>query len=178
MKLKHLILCALFAALTAVGAFLKVPFALSAITLQFFFTAMAGALLGKKYGSLSQLVYVLLGLCGLPIFTMGGGLSYVLQPSFGFLLGLIPAAWIIGWLQEKRAPLWMAMVCGLAALYAFGLPYMWTILNLYFGRATSFGAVIKGGMLVYLPGDGVKIAAAAIICRKIKPRLASASILP
>ena len=73
MKTRSLILTALFAALTAVGAFLKIPFPLSAITLQFFFTAMAGTLLGKKYGALSQAVYVLLGQVGVPNFALGGG---------------------------------------------------------------------------------------------------------
>ena len=178
MKLRQLCLCALFAALTAIGAFLKIPFALSAITLQFFFTAMAGILLGAKLGGLSQLVYVLLGLCGLPIFTMGGGLGYVFQPSFGYLLGLIPAAWIIGKLQEKHLPYWAAMLCGLAALYAVGLPYLWAIMNLYRGTAMPFGAVVKGGMLLYLPGDALKIAAASVLCRKIRPVLARIFMLP
>ena len=60
------------------------------MTLQYLFTAMAGLLLGRRWGALSQAVYVLLGLVGLPIFTMGGGFGYVFQPTFGFLLGLIP----------------------------------------------------------------------------------------
>ena len=86
-KTLMLVLTALFAALTAVGAFFKIPFALAAISLQFLFTAMAGILLGAGYGALSQLVYVLIGLVGVPIFALGGGFSYVLQPTFGFLLG-------------------------------------------------------------------------------------------
>lgn len=56
-KTLMLVLTALFAALTAVGAFFKIPFALAAISLQFLFTAMAGILLGAGYGALSQLVY-------------------------------------------------------------------------------------------------------------------------
>ena len=91
MKIKDIILTALFAALTAIGAFLKIPFPLAAITMQSFFTAMAAILLGRKYGALSQGVYVLIGLVGIPIFALGGGFSYVFQPTFGFLLGLIPA---------------------------------------------------------------------------------------
>lgn len=62
MKIKDIILTALFAALTAIGAFLKIPFPLAAITMQSFFTAMAAILLGRKYGALSQGVYVLIGL--------------------------------------------------------------------------------------------------------------------
>ena len=108
MKTRTMILCALFAALTAVGAFFKIPFALAAISLQFLFTAMAGVLLGAGYGALSQGVYVLIGLVGVPIFALGGGFSYVLQPTFGFLLGLIPSAFVIGKLAKgilKNAPI-------------------------------------------------------------------------
>ena len=106
MKTRTMILCALFAALTAVGAFFKIPFALAAISLQFLFTAMAGVLLGAGYGALSQAVYVLLGLVGVPIFAQGGGFSYVLQPTFGFLLGLIPTAWVIGVLAKRPLKFW------------------------------------------------------------------------
>ena len=83
MKTMLLILTALFAALTAVGAFIKIPFLCSAITLQFFFTALAVVLLDAKYGALSQFVYVALGLVGLPIFTAGGGFGYLLYPTCG-----------------------------------------------------------------------------------------------
>ena len=71
-KTKMLARAALLAALTAVGAFIKIPLGYSSITLQFFFTAMAGCLLGPYWGAASQGVYVLLGLVGLPIFTLGG----------------------------------------------------------------------------------------------------------
>lgn len=70
-KTLMLVLTALFAALTAIGAFFKIPFALAAISLQFLFTAMAGILLGAGYGALSQGVYVLIGLVGVPDFRAG-----------------------------------------------------------------------------------------------------------
>ena len=98
---RMLVLTALFAALTAVGAFFKIPFALAAISLQFLFTAMAGVLLGAGWGAASQAVYVLIGLVGVPIFALGGGFSYVFQPTFGFLLGLIPCAFVIGRLAKR-----------------------------------------------------------------------------
>ena len=75
-KTRSLILAALFAALTAIGAFLKIPLGALSLTLQFFFTAMAGVLLGPRWGAASQAVFVALGLAGLPVFTMGGGLGY------------------------------------------------------------------------------------------------------
>ena len=86
MSARKLVYTALLAALTAAGAFIRIPIGISVITLQFLFTAMAGVLLGPGGGALSQGVYVALGLVGLPIFTAGGGFGYVLQPSFGFLL--------------------------------------------------------------------------------------------
>ena len=164
MKVKDLILTALFAALTAIGAFLGFKFVLASITLQFLFTAMAGVLLGRRYGALSQAVYVLLGLVGVPIFAQGGGFSYVLQPTFGFLLGLIPAAWVIGVLAKRPLKFWrtaLAMLAGLAVLYAIGVPYMALIANGYLGKSLTFWQVMRSGMLIYLPGDMLKIAVEA-----------------
>ena len=122
-KTKMLARAALLAALTAVGAFIKIPLGYSSITLQFFFTAMAGCLLGPYWGAASQGVYVLLGLVGLPIFTLGGGFGYVFQPTFGFLLGLIPSALVIGLITRKsRRPLRIILACvaGLATLTPWG----------------------------------------------------------
>ena len=170
MKLRNLLLCAMFAALTTVGAFIKIPFAFSALTLQFFFTALAGILLGAKYAALSQLIYVVLGLLGLPVFALGGGIGYVLYPTFGFLLGLVPAAYVIGRLNgNSRAPKRIALACfaGLAVLYLIGMPYMALILNVYQGRGMSVWALAAAGMLPYLPGDCAKIAVCAYLAPKI-----------
>lgn len=165
-KTKKLVFAALFAALTMVGAFLKIPVGVTAITLQFLATAMAGAVLGAKWGAISQLVYVLLGLVGLPIFTKGGGLWYVLEPSFGFLLGLIPAAIVVGALRgtgTKPLRMFCAASAGLGVLYLVGLPYMYLILNLYLGKGMPVGTLIWSGMLIYLPGDFMKILVTALL---------------
>lgn len=174
MKTKMLILTALFAALTAVGAFIKIPFLYSAITLQFFFTALSGILLGAKYGALSQLVYVGLGLLGLPIFTSGGGFGYFLYPTCGFLIGLIPAAWIVGKLTAGSRSLGrivLASLAGLAVLYLVGLPYMALILNVYMGKGMSAWAILMAGMIPFLPGDMVKIAVIGILSPKLVPHI-------
>ena len=171
MKLRNLILTALFAALTAIGAFIRIPFAFSSITLQFFFTAMAGVLLGARWGAASQAVYVLLGLAGLPIFTQGGGFSYVLQPTFGFLVGLIPAAWLIGYMSRKKSGFWwlcLSCLAGLGVLYLIGMPYMAVILNVYLAKGMSLWALLMAGMLPFLPGDMVKIAVTALLCGRLR----------
>ena len=156
-KTLMLVLAALFAALTAVGAFFKIPFALAAISLQFLFTAMAGILLGAGYGALSQGVYVLIGLVGVPIFALGGGLSYVLQPTFGFLLGLIPSAFVIGKLAKRPLTFRgtaLAMLAGLAVLYAIGVPYMALILNTFLGKGMGFFGPMRYSELPRFYRDG------------------------
>ena len=85
-----MILVALFAALIAVGAFIRIPVPLVPFTMQTFFVVLAGMLLGKKLGAASALVYLAIGLIGIPVFTQGGGIGYVLKPSFGYLIGFIP----------------------------------------------------------------------------------------
>lgn len=160
MKIRTMTRVALFAALTAVGAFIRIPLGYSAITLQTFFTAMAGCVLGPWYGALSQLVYVALGLVGLPIFTQGGGIGYLMQPTCGFLIGLIPAAWVIGRIAgRKPEPKQIVPACllGYGVLYAIGVPYMALILNTFLGKGMGFSAIMWAGMIPFLPGDMIKI---------------------
>ena len=160
---RNLSLAALFTALTAVGAFLRIPAPGAPVTLQLFFTLTSGLLLGAKWGAVSQLVYVAVGLLGLPVFSLGGGFSYVLQPSFGFVLGLIPAAFVSGLLRKK--PL-LACLAAWAALYAVGLPYLhiltWPV---------PFLTTVKTGFLLFLPGDALKIFAAALLAPKVQKAL-------
>ena len=175
MTSRKLVYTALLAALTAAGAFIRIPLGFSSITLQFLFTAMAGVLLGPAYGALSQGVYVALGLIGLPIFTTCGGFAYVLQPTFGFLLGLIPTAAVIGALSRKSTSPWstaLACVAGLAVLYAVGVPYMALILNGYMGKGMSVSALLWAGMIPFLPGDTIKIAVTALLCPLLRSRVA------
>lgn len=90
LKTNQMILSALFTALISIGAFIKIPIPVVPFTLQFLFTMLAGLLLGGRLGTLSVLVYILLGLVGLPVFTEGGGLAYLLKPTFGYIIGLWP----------------------------------------------------------------------------------------
>ena len=176
MKTRTMILCALFAALTAVGAFFKIPCALAAISLQFLFTAMAGVLLGAGYGALSQAVYVLIGLVGVPIFALGGVFSYIFQPTFGFLLGLIPAAAVIGALTARRTGylnILAAVLVGDLILYAVGVPYMYLILHVYMQSAKTFPALLAA-MLVYVPGDTLKIIVVTALAPVLRRTLAKA----
>lgn len=171
-----LALTALFAALTAIGAWLRIPTPWSAFTLQVLFVFLAGALLGPGYGALSQAVYVGMGLIGIPVFISGGGPAYVLQPTFGFLLSYIPAAAVVGWLCRgtDKPGFWriiLACVAGLAVIYAVGLPYMALIVNGYLGGDMSFREVLWSGMVIFLPYDAVKIVLTGVLARTLIPRL-------
>lgn len=100
MKENHapLALCGLFTALMAVGAFIHIMVPLGiwqvTISLQIFVAVLAGLFLGRRLGFLSVLAYLVLGLAGLPVFAHGGGLGYLMKPTFGFLLGFPCAAWM------------------------------------------------------------------------------------
>lgn len=173
---RQLVLTALFAALTAVGAFIRVPTPWSAFTLQVLFVFLAGALLGPKYGALAQGIYVALGLLGIPVFVSGGGPAYVLQPTCGFLLSYIPAAAVVGrLLRDAERPgfgkIVLACLAGLGVIYAIGLPYMALIVNLYLGRAMGFWEVLWSGMIIFLPYDGVKIVLTGFLAKALIPAL-------
>ena len=119
-------LCSLFTALIAIGAFLQIPLPnFDYFTLQFFFVLMAGMLLGARLGALSAALYVLIGLLGIPVFAAGGGISYVLRPSFGFLLGFIVTAFCSGWIMEHGQKNWktcfLAVLAGVLGTHGIGL---------------------------------------------------------
>lgn len=182
MKTRNLILTALFAALTAVGAFLRIPTPFSSFTLQVFFSCMAGVLLGPKYGALSQAVYVLLGLAGLPIFTSGGGLQCVVTPTFGFLPGLVALSAVAGALTRRWGfrfgGICLSCLAGVAAMYSIGIPYMHLILTLYLHKPQTVAQTLLGGMVIFLPWDALKILVTGLLGRQLAPRLRDAGLLP
>jgi biotin transport system substrate-specific component len=176
MKTKDMTLVALFAALTAVGAYIRIPLPYIPFTLQFFFCAMSGMLLGSRLGMLSQLTYVLVGLAGFPIFTEGGGPSYILKPSFGYLLGFILCSFVIGHLTEKLRKvtvlrLFLTVLAGMAALYLIGVPYLYMIYNLYLGKAKTVWWAVYWGFLTFAAGDLIISYAAAVLGKKLLPAI-------
>ncbi|WMJ78901.1 MULTISPECIES: biotin transporter BioY [unclassified Sedimentibacter] len=165
----------MFSALTAIGAFLTIPVGPVPITLQSFFVLLSGIMLGSKKAMYSQLVYILLGLAGLPIFSgFSGGLQHVLKPSFGFLIGYIFAAYITGKIAEKNSTaknLLLAVFAGTAVLYAIGIPYMYYILNIMLAKNFTMAQILNMGMFMFIPGDTLKAAVAVFAGEKIKARL-------
>ena len=88
-RTERIVLIALFSTLTWIGAYLRIDFIPPIpFTLQTLMVVMAGLILGPRDAPLSQGVYLLLGLSGVPVFTQGGGPGYILRPTFGFFFGL------------------------------------------------------------------------------------------
>ena len=99
-----------------------------------------------------------------------GGFGYIFNPTFGFLLGLIPTAWVIGKIAEKDRSvprLLLACFAGLAVLYLVGLPYIALIVNVYKGGNVSGMTLATAYMLPYLPGDCLKIVVSVILAPRI-----------
>ena len=173
---RNLILVAMFAALTAIGAFIKIPIPYVPFTLQYLFCALAGVILGSKLGALSQIVYVMVGLAGVPVFTEGGGLSYIFKPTFGYLIGFIVAAYVIGKIREKIKELTFTkamgmLLAGLFFVYLFGVTYLYISYNLYLGQPMSLYLAFFNGFLVCIAGDLILTAFAAYVAVKIIPIL-------
>ncbi|ERI94927.1 BioY family protein [Clostridiales bacterium oral taxon 876 str. F0540] len=174
---REMIFTALFAALTAIGAFIKFPIGAVPITLQFLFTALAGIMLGARLGALSQLLYVIIGLVGIPVFASGAvGLNAVVSPSFGYLIGFILGAYIIGKVTERSPKpgfvrLIAASILGMVVIYLIGVPYLYFIIKNVMGKNIGFYSALKTGCIVFLPGDLIKCIIAAALGAKIVPTL-------
>jgi biotin transport system substrate-specific component len=171
LSLRGMVYAAMFGAVTAIGAYMVIPFPLVPITLQTFFVSLAPALLGGALGALSQIIYVLIGLIGFPVFAGGkAGFGVLIGPTGGYLAGFIVAAYIIGKLIElKQQPgfIWMAsaMIIGHIALYALGVAQLMFVAKLSLGKAFAIGVIPT------LPAGIIKIVAAAFIAGKLRGKI-------
>ena len=166
---KELVLIPMFTALIAVGAFIKIPLPTCPLTLQWFFVMCAGILLGSKKGALSALMYVLLGLFGLPVFTGGGGFWYVTKPTFGYFIGFVLCAFLIGLMTERKMNLYAACAIGTVILYVIGSAYGYVILNFFTeGDGITLGALVFTFMVLPLPGDLIKVILAAFVGGRVR----------
>ena len=173
-KTKQLVFCSLFTALIAVGAFIKIPVPVVPFTLQYLFTMLAGLILGPRLGTISVTAYMLLGLAGLPIFTEGGGLWYVLKPSFGYIIGFCIGTYVTGTLAarlKKRtvARYLAANLAGLAVVYAAGMIYYYVICNYVIDTPIGIWPLILYCFLLAVPGDIALSILGAIIARRVRP---------
>lgn len=194
MRTIDVVLCGLFAALIAVGAFIRItlptqpyPFTFS---LQWLFVLLAGMLLGAKLGAMSVGAYLLVGLAGVPVFVHGGGPQYIFRAGFGFLLGFLLAAFVIGLLADKLsqiggkaiagglpflpvfARLMIAATAGLVAYYLVGTAYYYFMYTVVLETPAEWGLgiAIAGCLSTFLP-DLALCVVASLLATRLRPAL-------
>ncbi len=170
MHIKNMALCALFAALLSVCAWLAIPLGDIYITLQTFGVFLCLATLGGKRGSIAVLVYLLLGAAGLPVFSgFRGGPGALLSTTGGYLTGFLACA-LVYWLLTALFPrkTLLALVVGLLVCYCFGTVWYY---NVYIesGSAISLWLILSKCVLPYLLPDGVKLVFALTLAKKLRP---------
>lgn len=191
---KTIIITSFFTALTAIGAYLKIPLPHIPITLQTFFVILSGNFLGFKFGAISQLLYLVLGLIGIPIFAYGGGPGYIFQPTFGYLLGYPFSAFTIGmivklflsnsrYIKTSRMKAFFTFLIsdsiGILVIFVFGLAYLainiklglYMHLDQFMSLKLNWADLIKSAILIFIPIDFIKAVLAAwltIYLRKLQ----------
>ena len=180
MRLRYLTQVAMLAALTAVGALVSIPLGPVPFTLQSLMVPLSGALLGPAGGFLSQVVYLLLGFAGVPVFAgLSSGVGVLARPTGGFLLSFPLAAAVAGWLVqrlERRGrpgfwPLLAAMMAADAVVFAIGLPWLAYFFGPAKGKALDFYKAAQLGLFPFLVTDLLKLAAAAELTLRLRPVL-------
>lgn len=157
-KTRNNILCGIFTALIAIGAFIKIPIPVVPFTLQFLFTNLSGLLLGKKIGSKAVGIYILIGLIGVPVFTQGGGLQYIFQPTFGYIIGFCAGTYACGYVAHKNNDfslknLLKASFVNLTIVYAIGMIYYYIIGNYFINSPIGVYSLILYCFILAVPGD-------------------------
>lgn len=132
--------------------------------------------LGLKLGTISVILYILLGIIGLPVFTnFTGGAAKLLGPTGGYIIGYLFLALICGFFLEKfpeRLSLHIAgFILGTLVLYLFGTLWLQFQMNL------TFSAALMAGVVPYIPGDILKLILAILLGRPLKKRLKRAGLL-
>jgi biotin transport system substrate-specific component len=162
--LRDLSLITLGAAFVALLAQVKIPLPFTPIPLtrQTFAVLLVAASLGSKRGAASMTLYIILGAFGLPVFAGGAaGLGYLTGATFGYLVGFILAACAVGMMAERglerrpRTSL-LPFLVGTILIYACGVTWLSIALG-------SFPKALTAGLIPFLPGDFIKLAAAALV---------------
>lgn len=172
MNTRKIALTGIFTALIAIGAFIKIPTVPVPITMQSFFVLLAGILLGGKYGALSVLIYVVLGLLGFPFFSLGGGIGYIFKPTFGFLLGLILSSFLLGIITKHRKisvlKLFFYSYLSLIPMYITGILYYIIILKFFINTSIDLFKIFYVCYIIFIPFDFVKCFMTALLGKRLK----------
>ena len=169
MKIKPMLLCGLFAALMAICAWIYIPFGAVGLTMQTFAVALSLCLLGGKWGTVSILVYLLLGTVGVPVFSgFRGGIGVLLGASGGYLFGFLAfglAYWLLtALLRKKRWARMAGLVAGLLLCYGVGTAWYMGV----YAPGTAFAPVLLHSVVPYLVPDVLKLMVAAPLAERLR----------
>jgi biotin transport system substrate-specific component len=176
MTVKEMIFAALFASLTAAGAKINILLPGIPVTLQTLIVMTAGCLIGKKPALISQIVYIAIGLLGVPVFAKPiAGPAYIFQPTFGYLIGFAIGAYFIGYIIEKskrKTPFFffLANISGLIIIYLFGTIYLYGLSNLYLGSSMGFLKALSAGALPFILKDMILGIPVALVSYEVHRR--------
>lgn len=170
MKAKNMALCGLFTAVLAVCAWISIPVGDSVITLQTFGIFLTLGLLGGKRGSITVLVYLLLGAVGVPVFSaFRGGPGALLGTTGGYIFGFMLTSlvyWLLTFFKDTPLVRLMAMVLGL--LLCYGCGSWWYMTRYLSGGTVTLGLVLLKCVVPYLIPDAVKLALAWLLTGRLK----------
>ena len=179
-RAREVALIALFVAITVVFGFIKIPMQPVAMSLLTLATALAGCFLSPLSAALSQIIYVVMGLIGIPVFTAGGGPAYVLQPSFGFLLFLPFMAAGISFvvrhdrfLPAKARFLWRHFASLFISLLQllFGTFYYYILYKYYMNSDLTLAAAFMSCFVLFIPTAIIKSVLSVALFDMLKKRL-------
>jgi biotin transport system substrate-specific component len=136
------------------------------VTLQIGAILLVGCMAGRNAAALSQIAYLILGLSGFQIFAQGGGLGYLKEPTFGYLLGFLPGAWICGHIafqqQRRLENLIMSCLWGLGTIHIVGLLYL-TVLSLFKITSANWWEAVLRYSVYPLPGQFIIVCTVAAV---------------
>lgn len=176
-SIKEMSTVAIFSALTAILAQISIPLPFSPvpITFQIFAVYISSIILGSKLGTLSQIIYVLLGAIGIPVFAnFSGGLHFILGPTGGYILSYPIIAFIIGKILEKKQSF---IITVLGLLFSLIVCYFIGVLQLSIITKITIQKAILVGALPFIPLDIVKIIIAYLIGVKVRVSLLKANLI-
>lgn len=144
------------------------------VTTQVFFVLLIGQLLPVRYCFLTVGLYILLGLCGLPVFSATVGPAVLATPSFGYLLGFLLAAPCVALALRRLSGVWgriAASAIGIIVMYVIALGYIACLKSLYLGAPMEAGALLAAYCFAFLPLDAVKGVLAALLAQRLEKPL-------
>jgi biotin transport system substrate-specific component len=169
-RTEKILLCLLIAGVTGIAAQIRIPlpFTPVPITGQVLIVLLAGILLGHIYGGISMFFYFMLGCCGIPWFS--GGVSGIpFGPTTGYIIGFIPATFLIGWFtrhfRQAHKFLFLAglMIIGVVIIYLCGALFFTLLMK------TTLSETLTMTVIPFIPGDLIKAFIAACIGRSLLP---------